>query len=67
MEIYDIPQLAEMLRVNRNTVRAYLKEGRLAGRKVGKRWLVCDEALNAFLMNPASNTANNSGNILTDK
>jgi predicted site-specific integrase-resolvase len=51
MEIYDVPQLAKMLRVNRRTVRVYLKDGRMAGRKVAKRWLVCDDELGAFMMN----------------
>jgi excisionase family DNA binding protein len=61
MEIYDIPQLAEMLRVNKKTVRDYLKDGKLVGRKVGKRWLTCEDALKDFLMNPASDRRKSSG------
>ena len=50
MEIYDVPQLAEMLRTTEPTVRAYLAKGRIVGRKIGGKWLVCDQALKAFLM-----------------
>jgi excisionase family DNA binding protein len=50
MEIYDVPQLAKMLRTTEPTVRAYLAKGRIVGRKIGGKWLVCDEALKNFLM-----------------
>ena len=50
MEIYDVPQLAEKLRVSQRSVRSYLCQGKLIGRKVGKRWLVTEDALRAFLM-----------------
>jgi len=51
MEIYDVPQLSEMLKVSVRAVRAYLIAGRLKGRKVGKRWLVHEDAVKEFLMN----------------
>ena len=54
MQIYDVPQLAKMLRVAPKTVRLYLSRGDLVGRKVGKRWLVAEDALRRFLYGPAS-------------
>jgi excisionase family DNA binding protein len=45
MRIYDVPQLAEMLKVSEKAVRSYLISGRLRGRKVGKRWLVHEDAV----------------------
>ena len=51
MEIYDVPQLSEMLVVLEKAVRAYLITGQLKGRKVGKRWLVHEDAVREFLMN----------------
>jgi excisionase family DNA binding protein len=51
MQIYDVPQLSEMLKVSVKAVRAYLIAGRLKGRKVGKRWLVHEDAVREFLMN----------------
>lgn len=49
MQIYDIPQIAAMLRLSVKTVRLYLATGKLIGRKVGKRWLVTQDALRAFM------------------
>ena len=49
MEIYDVPQLAKMLRVTPESVRSYIKDGRLIGRKVAKRYLVSEDSLRAFL------------------
>ncbi len=51
MQIYDVPQLSEMLNVSQKAVRSYLISGRLKGRKVGKRWLVHEDAVREFLMN----------------
>ena len=49
MQIYDVPQLSEMLKVSEKAVRSYLIAGRLKGRKVGKRWLVHEDAVKQFL------------------
>ncbi len=54
MGIYDVKELAAMLRTSKQTVRAYLAAGKIAGRKIGGKWLVCDEAVRQFLMNPES-------------
>jgi excisionase family DNA binding protein len=51
MQIYDVPQLSEMLKASQKAVRSYLIKGRLKGRKVGKRWLVHADAVREFLMN----------------
>jgi excisionase family DNA binding protein len=45
MEIFDTDQLSELLRLSVKTVRQYLRDGRLMGRKVGKRWLVPESAV----------------------
>ncbi len=50
MEIFDVPQLSTMLRLSEKGVRRLLATGKLTGRKVGKSWLVADEALKIFLM-----------------
>ncbi len=51
MQIYDVPQLVEMLKVSKKAVRSYLISGQLRGRKVGKKWLVHEDAVREFLMN----------------
>ena len=50
MEIFGVPELAKMLRTTEPTVRACLAKGRIIGRKIGGKWLVCDEAIRQFLM-----------------
>ena len=62
MEIFGVPELAKMLRTTEPTVRAYLAKGRIVGRKIGGKWLVCDEAIRQFLMSPEST----HHNIMTD-
>jgi excisionase family DNA binding protein len=64
MEIYDVPELAEMLRVSEKTIRAYLKEGQIHGRKIGKRWLVSEDALKAFMMQSDSKV--NASSLVSD-
>ena len=61
MQIYDVPQLSQKLRVAPKTVRSYLASGRLRGRKVGKRWLIAEDALRRFLMEPEDSSAETAG------
>jgi len=56
MEIYDVPQLAKMLRVCQRTIRTYLNEGKIIGRMVGKRWLVSEDSLKQFFMQEEAST-----------
>ena len=52
MKIYKVEDLAPILKVSKKTVRDYISSGRLRGRKVGKRYLVTEEALRMFLNSP---------------
>jgi len=47
--LYTIPELQEMLGLSDRTLRAYFREGRLKGRKIGKNWHITEEHLKAFL------------------
>ena len=47
--IYTVEELAPLLKVSRKALRHYLSERTLAGRKVGKRWLVHEDAVKQFL------------------
>ncbi len=51
MQIYDVPQLVEMLKVLKKAVRSYLISDRLKGRKASKRWLMHEDAVKEILMN----------------
>ena len=47
--IYTVEELAPLLKVSRKALRHYLSKRTLAGRKVGKRWLIHEDALRQFL------------------
>ncbi len=49
MTLYDIPELSKTLKVTPLTLRNYIKQGKLRGRKVGRRWLVTEESLRDYL------------------
>ena len=46
--LYTVPELEELLEVKARTIRDYLKEGKLQGRKFGKEWHVTEQQLKAF-------------------
>lgn len=48
MTLYEVEELAEMLGVGAPTIRRYLREGRLKGRKLAKRWYVSEENLKEY-------------------
>lgn len=49
IRVYTVPELVKLFRLNPQSVRNYLKDGRLKGRKVGTKWLVTEEAIREFL------------------
>ena len=48
MKLYEVEELAEMLNVGEPTIRRYLREGRLKGKKLAKRWYVSEENLKDY-------------------
>jgi excisionase family DNA binding protein len=42
-------EVAQRLRRNEQTIRRYLREGRLHGIRMGRRWLITDADLQRFL------------------
>ena len=48
MKLYDVEELAGMLSVGLPTIRRYLREGRLKGKKLAKRWYVSEENLKDY-------------------
>ena len=48
MKLYDVEELAEMLDVGFPTIRRYLREGKLKGKKLAKRWYVSEENLKDY-------------------
>lgn len=47
--IYTVPEISKLLHMTPQSVRKYLKEGRIKGRKAGVKWLVSEESLRSYL------------------
>lgn len=48
-KFYTIPELAKILEVTPQTVRTYIKDGKLPGKRIGRPVLVTEKALRYFL------------------
>lgn len=55
IKFYTIPETAQALRVTPQTVRAWIKKGRLKGQRIGRPILITERNLRDFL-NPAPKT-----------
>lgn len=49
IKVYTVPELAKLFNLSPQSVRKYLKEGRIKGQKVGVKWMVTEEAIKEFL------------------
>jgi excisionase family DNA binding protein len=49
IKFYTIPEAAKALRVTAQTVRAYLKQGRLKGTRIGRPILITERNLREFI------------------
>lgn len=47
--LYTVDEAADLLRLHPQTVRNYLKAGRLRGRKVGIKWTITSTAIREYL------------------
>jgi len=48
-ELFSVKELGEILPITPLTIRAYIREGKIRGRKVGVLWYVSKQDLEAFL------------------
>jgi len=49
VKLYDVKEVADMLKSTEATIRAYFREGKLKGRKINGKWRVSEENLNRFI------------------
>ena len=47
--VYTVADLSKLLNTTPQTVRKYINEGKIKGRKIGRQWLVDEEAVKEFL------------------
>ncbi|MEX0719811.1 MAG: helix-turn-helix domain-containing protein [Balneolaceae bacterium] len=50
--LYSIDDLHEMLDISKMTLRSYLREGRIRGRKLGVSWYVTEDAIREYFDEP---------------
>lgn len=56
LTLYSVDDLHEQLGISKMTIRAYLREGRIRGRKLGVSWYVTEEALRDYFSEPPEAT-----------
>ena len=49
MKVYDINEVCELLKMNIQTIRIYIREGKLKASKVGRKYIITEENLKEFL------------------
>lgn len=55
LTLYSVEDLHRQLGLSKMTIRAYLREGKIRGRKLGVQWYVTEEALREYFNEPAPN------------
>lgn len=49
MQVYNLKEVVKLLGLNIQTIRQYIKEGKLKASKIGTHYIVTDEAIKEFL------------------
>lgn len=49
MQVYNLKEVVKLLGLNIQTIRKFIKEGKLKASKVGTHYMVTDEAIKEFL------------------
>jgi excisionase family DNA binding protein len=52
LTLYSVDDLHEQLGLSKMTIRTYLREGKIRGRKLGVSWYVTEEALREYFNEP---------------
>ena len=53
LTLYSVDDLHEQLGLSKMTIRAYLRDGKIRGRKLGVKWYVTEEALREYFNEPS--------------
>lgn len=57
LTLYSVDDLNEQLGLSKMTIRAYLRDGKIRGRKLGVKWYVTEEALREYFNEPSKTTS----------
>lgn len=61
LTLYSVDDLHDQLGISKMTIRAYLREGRLKGRKLGVQWYVTEDAIRDYFNEGHSDSEERSG------
>ncbi len=67
LTLYSVDDLHELLGISKMTLRAYLREGRLKGRKLGVQWFVTEEAIREYFDQGQNEEAPESEPVKSEK
>lgn len=65
--LYSVDDLHNELGISKMTIRAYLRDGRLKGKKFGVSWYVTDQALKDFFSQPEEVEKVDADHVKADK
>lgn len=54
INFYTVDEIAEILKITPYTVRVYIRQNKITAQRIGRPYLISEEALNEFLQ-PAKN------------
>lgn len=57
LTLYSVDDLHEQLGLSKMTIRAYLREGKIRGRKLGVQWYVTEDAIREYFDAPTEQSA----------
>ena len=49
MKVYDLNEVWELLKMNIQTIRIYIKEGKLKASKIGRKYIITEDDLKEFI------------------
>jgi len=52
LKLYTVDELSSLLGIQERSIRKFLREGTLKGRKLGNRWFISQTALSEYFSNP---------------
>ena len=50
--IFDVAEISAKFSLTAKTLRKYVNQGRLAGRKVGQKWFISEQGISDFFRKP---------------
>lgn len=49
MKVYDLNEVCELLKMNIQTIRIYIKEGKLKASKIGRKYIITEDDLKELI------------------